>query len=331
MSITATIRRPAAEIDPSVLFVNSHFRIPRWRWERAKLLRAQPRYATIFAKENDVYIETAKEFQRKWDRCVDQFDKMRLRLQYPALYQAHELFTTEEQKYVRAELEARLLTQDSLEYIAKRVIMMPEAVYWYEHLFYNVTDRLNNRGYILHRAIGAQVHEGYTERDIALIWKVFAFGGGGWVIDLVMDRMGSGVLPTSHEGAKAYLHEAFRHILAVKNLISASTLPVNSHTGPLFMEVAAKYREIDANAGKSGGEGGVAENLKAMFKAIGWTIGESSIRVSPSDPTSIVGRLPSEIVVADSSAVELRSNEMLRLTAGQPLDREVLNMKFPEG
>jgi len=73
----------------------------------------------------------------------------------------------------RAELDALILANKSPKAISKRTNLDPEAVVWYERMFYDVRDRLSRKGWICANAIG-EIYQ--VKTSVALPALVRAYG-----------------------------------------------------------------------------------------------------------------------------------------------------------
>jgi hypothetical protein len=109
---------------------------------------------------------------------------------HPILYWAYDLWYTRTDggNPVRSEIEARLLADDDHRNIARRVRTEAEVIDVYERVFFNVSDCLDNRGYLLHCVLGPAVHLGFQASEYDLIWKLFALLGGPLAVDLMIDQ-----------------------------------------------------------------------------------------------------------------------------------------------
>ena len=82
---------------------------------------------------------------------------------HPIIYWAYDIWYTRDDSGnpVRSEVEARLLADDQIENIARRVATEVEIIEAYERLFFNVRERLADRGYLMHCVLGPAVHLGF--------------------------------------------------------------------------------------------------------------------------------------------------------------------------
>jgi hypothetical protein len=116
---------------------------------------------------DDPVIKGAFKFLRQWDQLGREETNQRQLLKKrqdmyvinPELYLAHDLAFSADSERHRYELEARLLARQSNEEIAHELSGLAGMVEWYEQLFFNVRDRIDNRGYIVNKVICPSVIE----------------------------------------------------------------------------------------------------------------------------------------------------------------------------
>lgn len=296
----------------------SPFRPPDWRWQKAKLLREQNRRVT--RRRDDEWIATARTFQTEAARCRNDWDLLELAERYPALVDARSMYEQDGSQAFRWELEARLLSRDSADRIAHRLAISTDVVRAYEALFFNVQDRIDNRGYIVHAVLGRSIHAGLSERQFDLLWKMFGYFGGPPVLDVVVDTFADSGPASSSDKAKAWLEDDQRFSLSRKAAIAARTIPVNSYTQPQILEIAQKYYEIE-KASSSGGSNVVIQMLNDVMTSLPWSVANGTV----DNPLPVMsGQI-------DGFAAELRVDEILALPAGRTPDLATMStLTFPE-
>lgn len=316
------------------LRAEAQFRPTDWRWEKARLMREDPRVAALLRSQTDEWTVKAKQFQIEYDRAADDYDRLRLVRRWPALWDARGLrFEADQNRLARYEVEARLLAGDTPERIAARVACSPACVRWYEALFFNVTDRLHHRGWVGHCVIGESAQAGLTERDFDTLWKLFGFLGGPLVLDAVIDRGYDVTRPDGPGQMQDWLGDEVERTATIKMALAMRTMPINSYTQEKVAEIYLRYKEIQKMADGGGAVGDtLTNNIQLMIQAVPWTVGDKTVLVDAADPRRIVGRLRAEVAAADACAAELRSAELMQLNTGQRPDRlaEIQATRFPE-
>ncbi len=135
-------------------------------------------------RRDDGPTREAKWYRAALRRCRDDAGRERLRARTPGVAGACAIRDGEHR--VRWAVEARLLAGEAINAVARKVGLRPEAVSWFETLFFHITDRLGSRGYLVHVAIGPRLLRGPTAQDLDLLWKHFALSGGPEVLDVLI-------------------------------------------------------------------------------------------------------------------------------------------------
>ncbi len=162
---------------------------------------------------------------------------------YPHLFEAEQIFIREKQ-LVRYEIEARLLASETSERISHRFGVDAAIVTWYEKLFFNVLDRLDDRGYIAQRVMGESLHAGLTERDHDLLWKLYGYIGGEAVLDAVIYKGFSQSRPETPDEVEAFFADQLQSNSALKAMLAMRTMPINSYTQQAILEIQQRFIEI---------------------------------------------------------------------------------------
>jgi len=124
---------------------HSPFRRPSWRIDRIiEITRKSDSplmHTRRCSRHDDQWVRQAKSFILRWGN-----------LQPPereALFYAYEIcLRSADEPETAFILEVRLLARQDRGVIAHAMSTIPEAVDWYEALFYNINDRLDNRDWI---------------------------------------------------------------------------------------------------------------------------------------------------------------------------------------
>ena len=182
-------------------------RSPRWRYDRVlEILEGSGRCTP----GDDELIRGFKHFKARWDRGTERH-RRNLVAKEPGLYhawQSHERRRKGPGSAVPHRIEARILAGQADDEIAAELPCPPEAVGWYEAIFYHVRDRLEAHDWILAHVLGPDTPEwgggdsvGGEEPladpgfDPTLKW--FAYFGGPHVLDFLLsgydktERVGS--------------------------------------------------------------------------------------------------------------------------------------------
>ena len=161
-----------------VLRVASPLRPPDWLWLRAARLRLDGLEPSRHI--NDSYQITLVKFQDRLAACRNADDWQRLRSSMPSLFEAWQVHHQGGPAMV-AELKARLLAREPMKAIAKKLFLKPKAVRWFERAFFNIRDRLDAPGWIVHHAI--HLHEKNEVDRLYKVWMLLGYAHGPLFVD----------------------------------------------------------------------------------------------------------------------------------------------------
>jgi len=156
---------------------------PRWRWLRAGYLLAHSRQPL---RRDDEATRAAWLFRRELGRCHAEADGGRLARLFPAVAEAHSLYSAAD-SLKRWEVEARLLGGETDDTIAARCGLTPAGVGAYHHIYFEVRPHRAADSYIVNTVMGSKVHHGLAPDDHELLLKLFGYGLGGPGVDAYLD------------------------------------------------------------------------------------------------------------------------------------------------
>ena len=195
----ATIDQPAARHDPATdgstdptqdspcrntlhLRHDNRLRPVSWRWQRARLL-----YESCVApaeRWDDEHVDTALQYLRACTERPSALDVLLPAGIGDAIQQAHEVW--EANRTRRWMLEAWLLTGEPMDVIADKLLLPVEVVTWYERLFFDTHGRLQIPSFIIHAAVGREIHRP-TRQAVGAIWRLFGYRLGPHVLEAVIE------------------------------------------------------------------------------------------------------------------------------------------------
>lgn len=290
------------------LRADSPFRVVDWRWQRARMLRDTGRI--ISRRRDDEMVARAKRFMDIRLRASDEADIDALYPTWGPLLYAHEIrFQTD--NMLRLELEARLLTSLTLEEIAAKMQQRVDTVQWYEALFFNVKDRLDNKSWIAHQVLGPEVHTGLSDREFGLLWKLFAYGGGHYVLEAVMDGWVNPVQAKKPDEVQGFCNTQSAARIDVKHCVNMMNVRTNdTYSKIAFAELRARYREIEKLAGSGSSNDAIRDNLAAMLKSLPWGVGKNGAA-----PSSVISL--GKIDDSANGPIEQRACDAMAVRAGR--------------
>jgi hypothetical protein len=172
----------------SNMTVNQHFleqkRTPAWRWRLALRLVETGRRTT---NRHDARTRELVRFARYLDRDADETTAVRL-THFWSDHNDALLLHMDPSSWIRWELEAWLLTDESFGGIARRMDIGEELVSVYHDCFFDVRERLHARGWVTSRILRSMLPGCLSERrDIDLFLKFYAYHGGVRALDALLD------------------------------------------------------------------------------------------------------------------------------------------------
>jgi hypothetical protein len=282
--------------------------------------------ATPGKDKDDQYTRNAAAFRSLKDNCKNEIEQYRLYEKYPDVAMAYELWDEDgvslngRANPMRYEIEARLLAREPIPHIAKKTGATEKVLEWYEKLFFNVLDRIDNISYITNIAIGDMIQRGMSDRDYAILWKLYGYFRGPHMIDFLMTTF-TDRHHVDHDSIERALNEDHRTNMRRKAALASRMMGVNGHTQDRLIELQTKIIEIEKSADSEGmGSETVNQNIHVMLSHLPLLVGQQ-LESLPNQPITPYRKL----------TADLRASEMLALTAGIPVDQASLSeYKFPE-
>jgi hypothetical protein len=165
------------------LLPKSSNRICDWRWQLAHYLPQHPYLKKEFRK--DEALKTAWQLKKYLD-YLERIGYRRPRRKAPpeSVMRAYDLYCRS--IFSQTELKARLLAEEPISDIAKKIGVSQETVEWYERLFFNVSDRLRAVGYITHRIIDlSRLNRNHPQFLDAFLLEM-GYCGGPFLVDFLV-------------------------------------------------------------------------------------------------------------------------------------------------
>lgn len=297
-------------------------RSANWRWLRAMQVDVggQKPSRVMDGPDGFAWIRRAVRLKRRHALAANSPDALYglARLDSP-LFWAHSIWS-DEKAPTRWAIEAHILARESDEEIAKKVGCSPETINAYEAVFFNVREKLDNIEYVANVVMGEAVARGITERQYDLLWKLFGYRGGPHVLDAMITKFTLVRRPQKADEVSQFFQESTIHSMRHKAAIAALTVPINTHTQLPIIESYAKYIEIErASENSEKAQAGIVANIGAMLTALPFKIGTK------------LDAAGDKMVPFDNNAAELRSDELMIVSAGGKLKNQptLEELKFP--
>lgn len=312
---------------------HSLFSRPDWRWDRVLDLCDRAPVPGRCTKHDDHFVREARAFLLRWRAYADQPDRREeLFWENAGLYYAHEVHDRAADEPEGAlTLQARLLARQSSAEIAELTGLPPEAVDWYEALFFGVRERIDqrdwvtkqvlvpatlrnidvrDRGITLARADGPETPFALPFYDVSL--KLFAYFGGPVLLDFMLTGFQRQQQVTDPKDVDLFLDKYLSSAIKRRAVMAAATLDVNQYNVLQLVELSARLMEIERNAELgSAAKTSIENHVLGMINEIPWVPGKAQT-------TPLTGRLPvGGTPEYDTGAVEVRDGELIMAAAGE--------------
>lgn len=267
----------------------------------------------------DQYTKEALKFQLGMAKCTDDIARWDLMVQYPDLYAAYLIFdrsNNEERHPMRYAVEARILAGQTSQEIAALLGVTPDAVEYYERVFFNVRDKLKNSDYVMTCVLGPSVHSGLSDRDYDLLWKLFGYIYGPAVLDSFISTTSRRFRPETLGEVDATLADDARSALQRKVAIVARTFTINPFSQSELLNIYTRFLEVEKESNNGKAQDVIMQNIQVMLDKLPWTGGDGA-----HDPL---------LKAHDISAIELRTDELLAISSGKGPAYEIEEPAFPE-
>jgi hypothetical protein len=291
------------------------FRPPHWRWLRAKWLRE---VAWARADAEDAETLVLRKYQNARARCKTDHDLLKLNRRFPGIVTAERIFNSNDNA-TKWSIEARLLSREKIDAVARKVRVPLEVVIWYERTYFNILDVLDNEDFIVHNVMGVAVQHGLNNRQFDLLWKMLGYKLGPVVLDALITPFGNTTRLTNIDQVDAGLSAAATTTIIKKSLMAASNLMPNSFNEIELMKLFTDLVRTEKEHGQGSAQNLIVQNISAAFSALQFTADRKKVAVPG-------------LQYYDEQGAELRANELLLVGLGKDSSelREAVNIQLPE-
>lgn len=304
------------------------FRNPAWRCRRVlELVDASP-VRRAHRVHDDEYVKKFRLFMLSLKAAQTESARLRLFHREPGIYYANQFYNHPDSGW-RAILDARILAREPDDFIADEFDTIPEAIYWYEKLFFNVRDRLHSRSYIVKSVLGigqgavTDAEGSITTEQQAMAYKLFAYFGGPMVLDVLLFGCEGRSMPTKVDQAEEWLDESVKSAIRIKSAVTARFMSINKFSMLQLLEIQQRFMQFEKEARLAAGGAGAdyQANIERFFEQIPLAIGSAAKK----------GRTQASLYFDETSA-EPRAVEDLHLVRGEVPDslRQKLEYVRPE-
>lgn len=303
------------------------FRRPDWRWERILTICDRVPTPGRCTKRDDEYVQKARNFLLRYRNASTDMDRQMLAVEYPGLYigyKYHEMAADHPDTSMF--IEARLLARQTPEQIAAEDGTHGEAIQWYERLFFNISDRLDNNDWVLKHILLPCVGRGYTAAHAGPIstgpWdnqpcalpysdvtlKFFAYYGGAHAVDVLLAGFRRGLPVPSAEGFDKWLDRTWTSTIKRRTTMAGFTFEVNKfNVTELFMINSRLIEVANAAENEDMAQSAAEQHILAFLNATPWARSWIDSHAQGQDLLQSY----------DEGEVELRDDEVLLASAGE--------------
>jgi len=306
---------------------------PDWRHNRViRMLSTNP--PGRCNRYDDKWIQQYKTFTLLYRKS----DESRTKLLYemPGLYYAYQLFdSSAKNKDTALIIESRLLAGMSYQQIADLAKTIPETIEWYERLYFNVTEFLSHRDWILTQVLLPAVsryhdtmYENESDGDIFdkinkkmavkpivkshldMTLKHFSYFGGPYVCDMMISGFSEVKHVTSEDKVPDFINEQFVKTLTRRSLQAVTKFDINQYN---VLEVFALHGKIievlKEDKSKSDKLTSIEKQFQCFLTDLPWATGIKAKEMYE-------GKAISE---HDNAAYEINAEEALVVGSGEKI------------
>jgi hypothetical protein len=290
-------------------------RPPDWAWRFVRYLDQTGRQPNRI--RHGRLIARARQFVADLQSTPDPNDRMGLVGPHYAIYHAWMIYTGSIRR-VRWELEARLLATEEPASIAEKMGVSKDVILAYAGLYFDVEN--TSTSYIMHVVLRTGEQRFSAERGQELLWKTVAYRYGAAALDgLLYLTQENGTSITTAKILDKEIQSVLAHQTAVAvNLLDVSPqsagnqLTAAGHMQPGHSAEAVKYKQENDD---------IRAGIQSFLENVPWTRDAAKAQ-----KLGLIHPL-------EKGGVGLRSEELMRLAAGEQLTQEFIELiksaKYP--
>ena len=284
-----------------------------WRWRKALAMAEAKRTPDRFSE--DKLVQAACKFYALIEGVENPWEYYSKHIFNEAISDAYAIYSQSDAKLTKWELEARILAREDIKTISNHMCLTPKCIKWYESLFFNVLDRIDNASWIVHHALGKLVFYGASERDLDAIWKFCGYFHGP-------DKLNWLLYHTDSQEAREWADKEIDVNMLRKTLHSSKIVATNSWNQLQILQLHQKNKELDISSTVSNTSSSNTNLLGSFMDAISSVVTTGS-QLKESKELGWMAN--------DSNAAEPRASEALMIANGneEVLDN-LVGIKLPE-
>jgi hypothetical protein len=233
-------------------------RSPQWRSQRvAQMLSARPsplkptRFDDSYVRRYRRLLIMVATHRHDLSECEDDLQSLAVAMD------AHRIFYARDWER-RQRLEAYLLTELSLEDIAKRFGIRAEVVEFFEKTFFDVRERMQSSDWAYmavrgeFRMWGALPEESNARIQQGFVLRMLGYYGGSQVLQTFLDPAAGLPRPESAEEFAEWEAQVAQRTLQTRSLAAMATMPLNAKNAMRLIRSALKLPKPSPSVGDSG-------------------------------------------------------------------------------
>ena len=289
------------------------FRPAAWRQERVlELIENLPAPKKPNRRRDDKYVRDYYRFLLKYMAQTTEAGRSALFEANPALFYAHAIHFHPDKEW-RSIAQGFLLTGDPLEECSAVLDTLPEALHWYEKLFFNVRDRLDAEVWVAKTILGSSAYraanrEGtVTDNQQDLLFKLFGYYGGPLILRIVISGFRRGSLPRRREEIGPWFDDTFTTLIKSRSAQAARVFQINKYNVMQLMDIQCGIMVAERSVAQGGPETDVEQNVKAFMERIPWFMAKKNAKDLSGDSVALHYA---------TSAIEPRADDQMAMALG---------------
>lgn len=302
-------------------------RIPNWKWDRAThiLNNTQPESSIELDSENgSFWINRAVAFQRALARNPDPLRNQDLIVLYGDIFTAYEIYKDSASLF-RDELEALILARVEIDELAIEAGITRKTVRAYEELFFDVTDKLDNKMYVLHQVIGPNI-QNIAKTDHAVIWKLFGYCYGPEMVRALVSRTVNPQICATPDTVESALEADVIKSIKLAAAVAAKHPDGGDRYQKRLMDTFSRFMEIDKMEDFSQGsdQAQVWKHVLAMMNSLSFSVGLQNVKTgAPVKKNASTRYLSTSVDLSQAELVDLG------ITGEAPDAEKAADLKYP--
>lgn len=195
---------------------------------------------------------------------------------YPLIYRAYSL--NKDDRSVRWQIEAGLLTAATHEEIALYTGQQPSVVDTYAQIFYNIRPYLSAPGFVSNEVLLPAARHGLAERDYDFMFKTMAYFAGWETFKCFIECRE--LTPKSYH----YVRSAFKANVMKLGWKASMLVNVNQFNAVELMDLCLRLEEMERNQGPAPAQAEAGVLIQALLNQCRMTIISSDTRLESDEP-----------------------------------------------